>query len=120
LTEGGYVFQVTATDGRGLKSTYQVRVTVGEAPVTAGMIPRFFTPNDDGVNDHWEWPSTALLDNAVLMIFNRLGQKVYEAFPYDNSWDGKLDGRPLEADAYYYIIRLLDQVDIKGAVRIVR
>jgi gliding motility-associated-like protein len=120
LVEGEYVFVVTVVDGRGLNASYQVRLTVAEAPITTSMIPRFFTPNDDGIDDQWEWPTTEQLDNAVLMIFNRLGQKVYEAFPYDNTWDGKLDGKPLEADAYYYIIRLIGQMDLKGAVRIIR
>jgi gliding motility-associated-like protein len=88
--------------------------------ITENIIPRYFTPNDDGLNDVWEFAEHELLENAHVMVFNRSGQKVYEGYTYQDAWDGKLEGKPLQEDAYYYVIRLSDSNDIKGAVRIIR
>jgi gliding motility-associated-like protein len=125
LAEGSYTFEYTVTDIRGLVAKDQVTVIVANATTalpegSLPVIPRFFTPNDDGINDLWELPEHELLNNAVVMIFNSTGQKVYESPSTQYAWDGKLEGKPLQEDAYYYIIRVKDSNDIKGAVRIIR
>lgn len=104
------------------KSIHIVVTDSTDAPVAAeDVVPRYFTPNDDGLNDVWEFPEHELLENAHITIFNRSGKKVYEGYAYQDPWDGKLEGKPLEADAYYYVIQLSDSNDdIKGAVRIIR
>jgi gliding motility-associated-like protein len=82
-------------------------------------IPRFFSPNNDGVNDVWGWPNPDLYENSPLIIFNRFGQRIFETASYQNNWNGTLDGKPLRDDAYYYSIKL-SNTDVRGAVRIVR
>ncbi len=119
LVEGTYVIELTVTDSRGLTSSDQVMINVRYSE-SQGIIPRYFSPNDDGVNDLWEWPRIELYANSVLTVFNKSGQKIYEAVSYQNTWDGKLDGKPLQEDAYYYVIKLADSDNITGAVRIVR
>ena len=54
-------------------------------------------PNNDGVNDVWEWPRIELYQNSELLIFNRFGQPVYETKSYQNDWDGTMNGKPLQA-----------------------
>lgn len=123
LIEGTYTFEIAVTDNNGLKSTDRVKVTVianGPSEQIAASIPRFFSPNDDGNGDFWEWRNTELYENSLLTIFNRAGQKIFEAFSYKNTWDGKLDGQPLQAGDYYYVIKLADLTDVRGAVRIIR
>lgn len=120
LSEGTYVFELTVTDGKGLVGSDQIKITVAADLIVQGAIPRYFTPNGDGVNDFWEWPQTELFEKSILMIFDRSGKKVFETANYNNTWDGKSDGKQLSDDAYYYIIRLYKGDDIKGAVRIVR
>jgi gliding motility-associated-like protein len=84
------------------------------------QFPKLFSPNGDGINDFWLWPNTLDYMNCKLTIFNRFGKRVYEADPYDNSWDGKSSsGQPLEEEAYYYVISC-DEKKITGGVRIVR
>ena len=64
----------------------------------------------------------AIYGNDLLtpkFIFNRFGQKFYETTSAKNNWNGTVDRKPLQEDAYYYNIRL-SNTDIKGAVRIVR
>ncbi len=119
LVEGTYVFELSVTDNGDLTSKDQMVLIVLPLNTVLGEVPRYFTPNNDGMNDFWEWPDIELYENALLTIFNRVGQKVYESTSYQNNWNGNVDGRPLQADAYYYIIRL-GNTALKGAVRIIR
>jgi gliding motility-associated-like protein len=120
LIEGTYTFEIVVTGNNGKKVTDQVKVTVVAPSESTASIPRFFSPNDDGNGDLWEWQNTEQYENSLLTIFNRAGQKIYEAVSYNNTWDGRLDGQPLQAGDYYYIIKLADLTDIRGAVRIIR
>jgi gliding motility-associated-like protein len=60
-----------------------------------------------------------VFESCKLTIYNRFGQKIYESISYDNTWDGNINGSPLQEDAYYYVITC-DNEDLTGAVRIVR
>jgi len=118
LSEGSYTFELTVTDNGNRTATDQVEISILPTPM-ATNIPRYFSPNNDGVNDVWEWPNIELYENSPLIIFNRFGQKIFETTSYQNNWNGTVDGKPLQDDAYYYSIRL-SHTDIRGAVRIVR
>ncbi|HTE32622.1 MAG TPA: Ig-like domain-containing protein, partial [Chryseolinea sp.] len=121
LVEGVYVFELKVTDANGITSDDQVIVNVSSESALAGTnIPRYFTPNSDGVNDTWQWPETQLAETSQVTVFNRFGKKVYESNAYNNSWDGKSDGQVLQDDAYYYVIKRENATDIQGAVRIIR
>jgi gliding motility-associated-like protein len=119
FVQGVYVFELTVTDNGNKTGKDQLTITVTASLLELESIPRYFSPNNDGENDLWEWPSIELFQNAPLLIFNRFGQKVYETPSYENDWDGMLDGKPLQEDAYYYIIKL-SNTELKGAVRIIR
>jgi gliding motility-associated-like protein len=85
------------------------------------QFPKIFSPNDDGINDFWLWANTLDYDGCTLTIFNRFGQQVFSTTSYDNTWNGRTSqGQPLEAEAYYYIIKCEGKQDVTGAVRIVR
>jgi gliding motility-associated-like protein len=119
LAEGTYRFQLTVTDAKNQKSSDIITVRVYPLPLTSVELPRIFSPNGDGINDYWEWSNTELFRGSRLVIFNRHGQKIYEVTSYDNTWDGSVDGKPLQEDAYYYVITS-NQGELTGAVRIVR
>ena len=76
--------------------------------------PEVFTPNDDGKNDYFEIPNLELYPNNSIVIFNRWGNKVFEASPYLNDWDGRnhfglrIGGDRLPAGTYFYILNLGD------------
>ena len=123
LIEGTYIFELTVTNENGLSTSDRISVTVvagSTAAVSQSGIPRFFSPNDDGTGDYWEWSDVEPFENSLLSVYNRSGQKIYETLSYNNTWDGKMDGQPLQAGDYYYIIQMADATDIKGAVRIIR
>jgi len=119
VSEGSYVFELAVTDNGDLTTKDQMVLLVLSPNTLLGQVPRYFTPNNDGMNDFWEWPSIELYENALLTVFNRVGQKVYETTSYQNNWNGNVDGKPLQSDAYYYIIKL-GNTALKGAVRIIR
>jgi gliding motility-associated-like protein len=122
LVEGTYVFvfELTVTTPEGLTNSDQVNVNVIASSTSKGSIPRVFTPNGDGKEDYWVWPIDERYDNSHLTILNQAGQVVYEALSYNNSWDGTMQGQPLQEGQYQYVIRLQDSTAIKASVRIKR
>jgi len=121
LIEGTYTLELSVTDEKGLTGIDQVKITVATDFIVQNAIPRYFTPNGDGVNDFWEWPQTDLFQKSILMVYDKFGKMVFDTANYNNTWDGKADGKILNEDAYYYVIRLYPKGDeIRGAVRIVR
>jgi gliding motility-associated-like protein len=123
LIEGTYIFEFSVTNANGLNTTDRISVTVvagSTAAASQSGIPRFFSPNDDGTGDYWEWLDVEPFEDSLLSVYNRSGQKIYETVSYNNTWDGKMNGEPLQAGDYYYIIQMGDATDIKGAVRIIR
>ncbi|MEJ1236940.1 Ig-like domain-containing protein [Chryseolinea sp. T2] len=126
---GTYVLTAVASDAKGATATsapVTVTVNAAETPDIAATdlqagIPRYFSPNNDGTGDVWAWAENPAYTNAALQVYNRSGQKVYEAPSYANSWSGNsTDGRSLQDGDYYYIAQLTNGAVLKGAVRIVR
>lgn len=85
------------------------------------------TPNDDGLNDVFvfdilvQHPNDFV--NNELIVFNRWGDVVYEAKPYNNDWGGtNQNGNPLPEGTYYYILRLdfAAGLILKGDITILR
>ena len=64
----------------------------------------FFSPNGDSLNQYFKVPEEFLknLENK-LFIFNRWGDLVFKAEPYDNMWTGlSTNGDVLPEGVYFY------------------
>ncbi|MBK8499822.1 MAG: choice-of-anchor L domain-containing protein [Flavobacteriales bacterium] len=109
-TPGTYI--VTATDECGRQAIEEVVVTV-ECEV---IIPNVITPNGDGYNDKWSIEGITYSSNTVA-IYNRWGQKVYEATNYRNQWGG--DDVP-DGTYYYEVILTLKERKYTGSLTILR
>ncbi len=88
--------------------------------------PNGITPNGDGVNDVLVFDvllsGESFPDNEII-IFNRWGDQVYHAKPYNNDWQGtNQNGKDLPQATYYYILRLniADGVILRGDVTILK
>ena len=86
-----------------------VTVNVTNQPVS--FIPTAFTPNNDGLNDRFQF--AILGANTVeVSIYNRWGQKLYYNANQTNSvtgtdgWDGTISGKPAPEDTYAYQIKV--------------
>jgi len=91
--------------------TAMVRLDISEPLDTITTIPNGITPNGDGLNDEFIIPELKLTpelypDNEFI-VFNRWGDIVYQAKPYNNDWRGEgNNGKDLSAGTYYFVIRL--------------
>ncbi|MGK4569068.1 T9SS type B sorting domain-containing protein [Flavobacterium sp. 3HN19-14] len=80
-------------------------------------IPQFFTPNGDGFNDFWLIKGVDVIFNkeSNMYIFDRFGKLVKEVSTRDTKgWDGTMNGNPLPADDYWYVVNLEDGRVVKG------
>lgn len=74
--------------------------------------PTVVTPNGDGHNDEFFVPELQTnpqdYPKNELVVFNRWGQVVFQAGPYNNDWDGThmKTGERLHSGTYYYVLRL--------------
>ncbi|MFX0557342.1 Calx-beta domain-containing protein [Maribacter sp. CXY002] len=82
-------------------------------------ISKAVTANGDGINDLFEIKGAEYCDNTFnVMIFNRWGNKVYEAVDYKNNWGGYSPNNALGSSGhlptgtYYYIVNVIGE-DIK-------
>ncbi len=87
------------------------------------FIPEGFSPNGDGTNDLFVIRGILNYPANSFVIFNRWGNKVFEASPYQNTWDGRSEmglragGDQLPVGTYFYILNLNDGSDIfKGTI----
>ncbi|NVN94046.1 MAG: gliding motility-associated C-terminal domain-containing protein, partial [Bacteroidetes bacterium] len=87
------------------------------------FIPEGFSPNSDGINDVFVITGINNYSSNTFTIFNRWGNKVYEASPYQNNWDGtssfglKVGGDELPTGTYFYILDLGNNTDAyKGTI----
>ena len=83
----------------------EIRQYYGCESATTGIgVPNVFSPNDDGVNDYLNIEAPAFGDITSLSIFDRWGQKVFQAKSIEEEWDGKLNGNPVQPGVYSFII----------------
>lgn len=75
---------------------------------------KFFTPNDDDINDVWYVENLNCYEGYIVEIYDRFGRKLYvykkgsfsggsvtDDFP---GWDGMYNGHQMPSDDYWYII----------------
>ncbi len=95
---------LTVSDSLGCKSTYTIDINVLVRPLPDLIIYNVFTPNQDGVNDYFVVENIERYENSFLQVFNRNGNKVFEARNYQNDWDGRYQNEPLPAHTYFFIL----------------
>ncbi|MCR9173486.1 MAG: gliding motility-associated C-terminal domain-containing protein [bacterium] len=90
--------------------TAMVLITVSELGDI--VIPGGFSPNGDNINEIFIIEGLDAYPDNILTIFNRWGDVVFEAAPYQNNWDGTssvsgvLFGDKLPPGTYFYILDL--------------
>jgi gliding motility-associated-like protein len=98
---------VYVNDKNGCGSVNQEIILVG--------VPKFFTPNGDGYNDVWEIKGVSKYPQAEVQVFDRYGKYLTTLNGINKSWNGTLNGSPLPATDYWYILKLENgKPEIKG------
>lgn len=82
-----------------------------------------FSPNDDGLNDHFEINGLDLTQENNIEVFDRWGNNVYVKDNYDNLWGGISEnnktykkGTLLPVGTYYFILKIKDKITHKNKV----
>lgn len=115
-----YQFWVIVTDNGPLALTDTAEVIVRITDEPEGILPvnDLVSPNADGYNDYFTIRNVDVYSEYRLTIFNAEAQVVYSAQPYDNSWDGTKDGRPLTSGIYYYIFENAEGFVYRGMINL--
>lgn len=95
-----------------------VPVTFAEKAVG---VPSSFTPNGDGENDAWIIKNIEQYPQAVIKVFNRLGNVVFNSTGYKSPFNGETSGKILPVGVYYYTIHLAANCrNISGSLTLMR
>ena len=112
------VFYISQVNGSCESARTEAKVTVGLSVLN---IANTFTPNGDGHNDYWEINHIQNYPGALVQLFNRYGQKIFESKGYGKPFDGSYNGKPLPAGVYYFIINLSGNCNLlSGSLTLVR
>lgn len=76
------------------------------------IIPEFFTPNGDGVNDTWVVEVLReVYTEATVKIYDRFGKLMIEYLGGESDgWDGTYNGVPMMSTDYWYVIDI-EEID---------
>ena len=109
--EGQYI--ATITDANGCTYQYPLQITAADGIGCTIKIPEIYSPNGDGKNDSWEIKGLNNYPNNNVQVFNRWGDEVFKAKPYNNDWRGNNEGEKsllgqgtLPVGTYYFILDL--------------
>ena len=114
-------YTVTGTTIAGCFNDDTVTVIVDH---TGGLeLPNSFTPNGDGLNDCFGIKYPIGVQNLYFIIFNYLGQKVFETNNPGICWNGIYKGQRADMGNYVYYLNAntpCGPVDLKGNVLLLR
>jgi len=80
---------------------------------TALNFPKFFTPNNDGINDYWNILDLASYPDAIIHIFNRMGRLVAVIKPSQQGWNGMNNsGKKEKSSDYWFKVQFTFQGEL--------
>lgn len=118
VTVGTYTFQYDVVDngncGGDQSNIISVEVCSTSSPEVKIKPSGGFSPDGDGINDHWEIPDIEQYPNNRVEVFNRWGQLIFSIDGYDNQSrvflgeanHGTVVGNSLPDGTYFYLIDL--------------
>jgi gliding motility-associated-like protein len=109
-TQNTYLLNIRITDLSGNSIVTPLVVKVLDA-IELGELKagNLLTPNSDGYNDTFFIPNLDIYTNYQLLVYNALGNLVYDTREYDNTWEGYTNrGVALPTGTYYYIFQDVD------------
>lgn len=85
-------------------------ITSFEIQILELIFPKFFTPNNDGLNDTWKIQGVYNQFDAssTILIFDRFGKLLSEFGVLSDGWDGYYGGELLPPSDYWYLVKLVD------------
>lgn len=112
-------YTVTVTNANGCSVLKTITINVLEDYKTLDP-SNLVTPNGDGVNDYFIIKNIDMYPNNILRIYDRAGRLIYNKPKYQDEWNGTLNGSPLTAGTYYYIMDFgSGNTPLKGFITII-
>ena len=88
------------------------KVGCGVSQVQVGVVGyyKYFSPNNDGINDTWQILGLKTTFNSLsnVYIYDRYGRFLAQISGPNETWDGSYQGQPLLADDYWFRLELED------------
>ena len=82
--------------------------------VTIIDYPKYFTPNNDGVNDTWQIKGIIGFPKALIYIYDRYGKLLKQISPKGNGWNGFFNGSKMLPADYWFTVSLEDKRSFTG------
>jgi gliding motility-associated-like protein len=100
---GDTTIQVEVIDGNNCKNSDEILVEVYNVKVH-----NVITANGDGRNDRFKpdlegWSG---INEHMMTVFNRWGEKVWESSNFPDGWDGKKNGKYVADGTYYWVLEV--------------
>ncbi|NRD23877.1 T9SS type B sorting domain-containing protein [Winogradskyella litoriviva] len=91
-----------------VRNKYECGIT--ETLVSVIGFPKFFTPNNDTINDFWQvyGITKQFQANSIIYIFDRYGKLLKELDPLSPGWDGNYNGHKMPTSDYWFKVTLED------------
>lgn len=96
-------YVVTYTSPAGCIGLDTILVNVKE--INSYFLATALTPNGDGVNDVVQVHGRGI-DHISFMIFDRIGEKVFETHEIETGWDGTYLGGPMNDNVFVYRLEI--------------
>ena len=68
------------------------------------IIPPFFTPDKDGINENWTIYGLEESEKSKVKVYDRWGKQLIEFNPNTEGWDGTYNGHPCPSSDYWYVV----------------
>jgi hypothetical protein len=115
-------YQVTATDSFGCYGTANIKVTIAHT-LPDIFVPNAFTPGTNS-NSLFRPVCIGISSLDYFRVYNRWGQLVFSSSQIGQGWDGRIDGKLQESNAYLWLAKGTDYtgrvITKKGTVVLVR
>lgn len=111
--------------GENICGTLVDTVTTVACDTRCVNFPTAFTPNGDGLNDIFRAGAFCPVTAYQLAVFDRFGQKVFEATDPARGWDGRINGKKADPGGYtyfcvYYDFMLKRELTLRGQVTLLK
>jgi gliding motility-associated-like protein len=113
---------VEGQDANGCYGISSVEIIVEESNIGEVLKPqKFFSPNNDAIAQYWEIDRIESYQQCGVEIYDMTGNKIYEAKPYLNDWEGTSNGNAVPDGVYYFVIRCDGEGIVKtGSITLLR
>lgn len=82
--------------------------------VTIIDYPKYFTPNNDNVNDTWHIKGITDFPNAEVYIYDRYGKLLKQLNVNSTGWEGTFRGEKMVPTDYWFTVKLNNETEFKG------